>query len=142
MKNNRLNMHNTSNLTILQNQTTKNSLKNIVFLPLISILLVFGLNANSYAATQKTSMTEVLANVSQIASISDSDAQKFQTAMTQEDRQQLRDEMRQQWNGNNATDAQKNWKQLGAEDREQLRRDMVRTVPAELPAPAAGVIRR
>ena len=144
MKNNRLNVLNTSNMMVLPNKNTKFSLKNIVFLPLINILLVFGLNASSYAVTQKMSMSDVLANVTQIANAPEMTSGKFETAMTQEDRQQLRDEMRQQWNntGNSADNsANKAWKQLGTEEREQLRRDMVRTVPNELPAPAAGVVR-
>ena len=141
MKNNRLNTQNTANLTILQNKTSTFSLKNIVFLPLISIFLVFGLSANSYAIQQKLSIGQSLTNVTETTAVADLDRNKIEVAFNQEDRQQLRDEMRQQWNGG-AENAQKTWKQLGAGDREQMRRDMVQTNGADLPAPAAGAVRR
>ena len=141
MKNNRLNMHKPTKMAVLQNQNPRISLKNLLVLPLIHIFLVFGLNANSYAIQEKVSMSNVLANMSETANPKELGAQKIEVAFNQEDRQQLRDEMRQQWGANGDAANQKAWKQMGTEDRERMRRDMIQTAPVDVQQTANQVRR-
>lgn len=141
MKNNRLNMHKPTKMAVLQNQNPRISLKNMVILPLINVFLVFGLNANSYAIQEKVSMSNVLANMSETANPKELGAQKIEVAFNQEDRQQLRDEMRQQWGANGDAANQKAWKQMGTEDRERMRRDMIQTAPVDVQQTANQVRR-
>lgn len=140
MKSNHSNMPNTTNLPALTKESPKISLKNIAVLLVIYTFLVFGLNVNSYAIQQKMSIQKVLENVTQAVL----EHSRFDIAMSEEDKQQLRMEMRQQWSntGSSADNAQpqKAWKQMGSNDREQMRRDMVQTPVIELPATAAGPV--
>lgn len=137
MKSNHSNMPNTTNLSLMAKGKAPFSLKNIAILLVIGIFTASGLWLNSLAVQNKMSIYQVLVNVTQ----SVLEHGKFEIAMSQEDKRQLREEMRQQWSANPDTgQTEKTWKQMGAGEREQIRRDMAQTSVIDLPPTAAGPV--
>ncbi len=129
-----LNLFKPSNLMILRTNNTLFSLKNIVFFSLINALLLSVSIANCNTIIHDNSIEIPVESTFKIGIFSNFEGVKIYAALNHEDRQQMREEMRQQWDANSEVARQKlreTWKQMGTEEKERMRRDMAVTISSD-----------